>query len=143
MFGGVTRPAGAADDKAARKVGDGCPAYAVSGPTVIGFLDPANRDKDPHFSDVLTDFRASLKRLRERLGGDRIQVHECYQRSFETRVGSKRRKFVADSEGVGYYFASPTQEPRIERGVMTVDDLVDVMKEYFGADVVRQANRKR
>jgi hypothetical protein len=118
-----------------------CDIFGVAGPTVIAFLDPTDSGKDPQFTETLLDFQRSIRRVRVRFES-KIRARECYQSSFEVRVGGARRRFVAKAQGVGYYFVSPRQEPRIEYGVITDDDLIDVMKEYFGVNVVDRATKR-
>jgi hypothetical protein len=123
-------------------VGQTCEAYGISGPTVVAFMDPTGRTNEPYVADLLADFQRSVRRARDQIDSQRISLHECYRRSFVVVVGDRRHEFKGD-KSVGYYFISPSREPRVEYDVMTDADLIDVMKEYFGPDVMASALHQR
>jgi hypothetical protein len=50
------------------------------------------------------------------------------------RVGKIVKAFRPVKGDVGYYFVAPGKKPRIEYGVMTDADLLQVANEYFGQD---------
>jgi hypothetical protein len=54
----------------------------------------------------------------------------------------RRREFIPakDSADVGYLFIGPGQTDRVQYGVMTSSDLVDVAHQYFGARGGARAN---
>ena len=117
-----------------------CPVFSVSGPTVIAFFDYEG-EKDPNAGDALDDFQFSWQGVRSLVDPAAIRLHECYQRSFDVEVRGGRRRRV-DATGVGYYLIAPGKDPRIERGVATDGDLIGVMKDYFGHQVVEKALAK-
>ena len=65
-----------------------------------------------------------------------VRLHECYRRSFEVEIRGQRRRF---SGNVGYYLITLDKDPRVEQGVVTDDDLIRIMKEYFGEEVMNRA----
>ena len=114
-----------------------CETYKISGPTVIAFFQYEGCEKQPHCEDALDSFQYYLVGLLARLDKSAVRFHECYQGSFEVEVGGRRTTFT--HEGVGYYLIVPGKPPHIERGVQLESDLVRLMTEYFGPDVVGKA----
>jgi hypothetical protein len=114
-----------------------CEVYKISGPTIIAFFPYEGCDKQPHCEDALDDFQFYLRRMHEQFNEPAIRIHECYRQPFEIEVRGKKRKFTDTS--VAYYLIVPDKEPRVELGVVTDADLVRLMNEYFGADVVDKA----
>lgn len=115
-----------------------CDLFEISGPTVIAYFDYANLQSDPNFSDTFGDFQFSVQGMRERLDQAVVRVHECH-RSFELQVRGKRQRFDIEPKGAGYYLISPDKAAHVERGVITDDDLIEVMKQYFGSQVMNRA----
>jgi hypothetical protein len=132
---------GASTDNQAQASIPVCGEYTISLPTVVAFLNyGAVEADDPDFPDVLADFQLSVERLRQRLDGSVIRVHECYQASFGIAVpGKSIEQFAVGSTGVGYYLVAPAMMARVEHGVQTDEDLIAVMKEHFGIAVVNRA----
>ncbi len=114
-----------------------CEAFKISSPTVIAFFEYEGCRNRPYCEDALDDFQFYLRRIHERFDESAIRIHECYRQPFEIEVRGQKRKFTDTS--VGYYLISPGKEPRVELGVVTDTDLVRLMTEYFGADVVNKA----
>lgn len=114
-----------------------CEVYEVSGPTVIAFFKYDGCLNRPNCEDALDDFQCYLRRIHERFDESAIRIHECYRPSFEVEVRGQKKQFTQNS--VGYYLISPDKEPRVELGVVTDADLVQLMTEHFGADVVNKA----
>jgi Small protein A (tmRNA-binding) len=128
-----------AADQDAQKI-PRCPVFRVSAPTVIAFFDYQGGRKIPESDDALDDFQFSWQGVRSLVEPAAIRLHECYQRSFEVEVRGRRHR--VDATGIGYYLVAPGKDPRIERGVATDDDLIDIMKDYFGPQVVDKARAK-
>jgi len=114
-----------------------CDVFKVVGPTVIAFFDYENALKNPDAQDALDDFRFFLEGLREQIDQSVIRIHECQRPSFEVEADGRRLK--AEQSGAGYYMITPGKDARVERGVVTENDLIVVMREYFGAEVVNKA----
>jgi len=111
------------------------PLVVVRGPTVVAFFEPitqAELEKDPDANEALADFQFYAKSVREPLRQAGIEFHELYAHSFRLRVGRTLAEFRPIKAHVGYYLVAPCKKPRIEYGVMTDDDLLGVVKEYFG-----------
>jgi hypothetical protein len=106
----------------------------VTGPTVIAFfppVTPAELAKDPDTNEALADFQLYATHVRPKLDADGIHFEEIYASSFAVRVGTKTTNFRPKKNQIGYYFIAPGKSPRVEYGVMTDSDLLDVATEYF------------
>jgi hypothetical protein len=114
-----------------------CSVYKIVGPTVIAFFEYESALKNPDIQDALDDFRFFLEGLREQIDESVIRIHECQRQSFELEVAGRRLR--SEQSGAGYYLISPGKDARVERGVITDNDLIAVMREYFGVDVVDKA----
>jgi len=111
------------------------PVVVVRGPTVVAFFEPvpqAKLNKDPDKNAALADFQFYATNVREPLRKEGIEFHELYARSFQLRIGNKVIKFRPVKVDIGYYLVAPGKKPRIEYGVMTDSDLLQVANEYFG-----------
>lgn len=112
------------------------PVVVVTGRTVVAFFPPtseAELQKDPDTNEALADFQLYASRVRDQLEKSGIEFHELYAHSFRVRVGKAVTTFHPTKIDVGYYFIIPGKKPRIEYGVMTDADLMQVANEYFGA----------
>jgi uncharacterized protein YggE len=111
------------------------PMVVVQGATVVAFFPPVTKaelEKDPDTNEALADFQTYLARVRKPFKKSGIEVHELYTHSFQVRIGKTVTTFRPKKEEIGYYFVAPGKEPRIEYGVMTHADLLDIAHEYFG-----------
>jgi hypothetical protein len=111
------------------------PVIAVRGPTVVAFFEPvpqAKTGKGPDANEALADFQFYARNVREPFRKAGIEFHELYTRSFQLREGKKLTTFRPVKAGVGYYLVALDKKPRIEYGVMTDSDLLQVANEYFG-----------
>ena len=107
----------------------------VSGKTIIAFFPPVTKaelDKDPDTNEALSDFQYYAGAVREPLKKERILFHELYTYSFRLRVGQTVSTFRPARIQIGYYFVAPGKKPRIQYGVMTDVDLMQMANEYFG-----------
>lgn len=118
-----------------------CGPYAVVGPTVIAFFGYAVTASDPNADEALADFQFYLGPIRKRYEGSRISIAECYRNEFVVSVGGKPKRFESGKQHVGYYLVRPGAEPLVVYGVNTDDDLLAVMKGYFGEAAVASADR--
>jgi hypothetical protein len=101
----------------------------------VAFFEPvtqAKLAKDPDTNEALADFQLYASSVRAPLRKAGIEFHELYARSFRLRVGNQLTTFRPVKEDVGYYLVEPGKKPRIEYGVITDADLLQVANEYFG-----------
>src|SRR4051812_37099314 len=108
---------------------------AVKGPTVVAFFPPVTKaelEKDPDTNEALADFQTYAARVREPFKKSGIELHEVYTHSFQLRMGNTVTRFHPTKEQIGYYFVAPGKKPRIEYGVLTHVDLLDIAHEDFG-----------
>lgn len=106
----------------------------VKGPTVIAFfrhVTDEELEKDPDTNEALSDFQLYAAQAREPMKRAGIDFQVISARSFRIRLGKTITNFQADKADVGYYFIAPDRKPRVEYGVMTDSDLMQVAKEYF------------
>jgi hypothetical protein len=111
------------------------PVIAVRGPTVVAFFEPVppgKVDKDTDTNEALADFQLYARSVRTPLRKAGIEFHELYAHSFRLRIGTQSITFRPVKEDVGYYLVAPGKKPRIEYGVMTDSDLLQVANAYFG-----------
>jgi hypothetical protein len=107
----------------------------VRGPTVVAFFEPipqSKLEKDPDTNEALADFQFYAKNVREPFRKERIEFHELYAHSFQLRNGKRLTTFRPGKVNVGYYLVAPGKRPRVEYGVMTDSDLLQVANQYFG-----------
>jgi hypothetical protein len=120
---------------AAPAVAEKQPVVVVHGPTVVAFFEPvtqAKLAKEPDTNEALADFQLYATSVREPLRKAGIEFHELYTHSFRLRVGNRLTTFRPVKGDVGYYLVAPGKKPRIEYGVITDVDLLQVANEYFG-----------
>jgi hypothetical protein len=121
--------------KAAPGAAEKQPVIVVRGPTVVAFFEPvpnAQLEKDPDASEALADFQLYARNVREPFRKAGIEFHELYAHSFQLREGKRLTTFRPAKLKVGYYFLAPGRKPRIEYGVMTDTDILQLAYEYFG-----------
>jgi hypothetical protein len=111
------------------------PVVAVAGPTIIAFfpVTKTKSQKDADTNEALADFQLYAKKVREPLKETGIEFQEVYAQSFRVCIGQEGTVFRPAKGNVGYYLIVPGKKPRIEYGVMTNTDLVQVANEYFGS----------
>lgn len=106
----------------------------VKGPTVVAFFPPvtqAELSKDPDTNEALADFQHYARSAREQLHNAGVDFEELYVSSFGVESGGKTTTFRPGKLKVGYYFVAPEKSPRVEYGVMTDSDVLQVATEYF------------
>jgi len=111
----------------------------VSGPTVVAFFPPvtqAELSKDADTNEALADFQYYAGRLREQLRHAGVDFEEVYASSLLIECGAKTTRFRPEKVEVGYYLIAPGKSPRVEYGVMTDEDILQVAYEYFGPTAV-------
>jgi hypothetical protein len=106
----------------------------VNGPTVVAFFSAvtdAELVKAPDTNESLADFQLYATRVRGKLHRAGIEFEEINASSFAVRCGAKTTIFRPKKTKVGYYFVTPGKPPRIEYGVVTDFDILQVAAEYF------------
>ncbi len=86
---------------------------------------------DTESNDKLSDFQFYAARMYHKLQGTEIDFRTVYGREFEVREGKKLVSIHPEQE-VGYYFMAKGKEPRVEYGVKTDAELMEIAREYFG-----------
>jgi hypothetical protein len=110
------------------------PVVVVTGPTIVAFfpVTRAELQKDGDTNETLSDFQFYAKQVREPLKKTGIEFSEIYAQSFRVRIGQEATVFRPAKGNVGYYLIVPGKKPRIEYGLITNTDLLQVANEYFG-----------
>jgi hypothetical protein len=112
------------------------PVIVVHGPTIVAFFAPATKSENSaDGNESLADFRFYAKNVRKPLKNAGIAFHELYANSFRLQDGKKLTTFDPGKVDVGYYLIAPGKKPRIEYGVLTDSDLLQMAKEYFGLSI--------
>ena len=102
--------------------------------TVVAFFAPvtsAELNADADTNEALADFQLYATKVRKPLNDAGIDFKEIYSKSFQVQRGTEITTFHPAKVDVGYYFVAPGKEPRIEYGVRTDADLLQIAKEYF------------
>ena len=109
------------------------PVVVVAGPTIVAFFPVTKTElqKGADTNEALADFQVYAKQVREPLKKTGIEFQEVYAQSFRVRIGQEATVFRPAKGNVGYYLIVPGRKPRIEYGVMTNTDLLQVANEYF------------
>lgn len=110
------------------------PTFIIHGPTVLAFFPPVTQkelETDGDSNEALSDFQHYATQVRRRLSKLGIDFKEMYARSFRI-TSANRTTRVRPAMDVGYYFIAPGKKPRIQYGVETDADLIQLATEYFG-----------
>ena len=107
--------------------------FVVRGPTIVAFFPPVKESdlSDGETNEVLGDFQIYTGRVRDPLRKMEIEFHEVYAHSFRIRLGKRITTFRPGEVGLGFYFIAPGKKPRVEYGVQTDIDILEIAKEYF------------
>jgi hypothetical protein len=111
------------------------PLFEVHRPTILAFFPPvteAELSKDPDTNTALDDFQFYAGKVREPLEERGIELRQVYAHSFSIRTGKAVTTFKPTNVDVGYYLVAPGRKPRVQYGVMTDADLLQLADEYFG-----------
>jgi len=111
------------------------PTFDVRRATVIAFfaVTQSELSKDSDTNEALDDFQFYATKVKQPLEKAGVDFREVYVHAFRVRLGKTVTTFRPVKVDVGYYFVAPGKKPRIEYGVMTDVDLLQVANEYFGA----------
>jgi hypothetical protein len=107
----------------------------VRGATIVAFFPPttqAELKNDPDTNEALADFQYYATNVQKPLHDEGIDFKEIYARSFRLEIGTSSTTFRPGKVKIGYYFVAPSKKPRVEYGVMTDHDLLQIATEYFG-----------
>lgn len=110
------------------------PVIVIRRPTIVAFFAPLSQAESKNDSDAneaLADFQFYALKAENTLKDKGVDFREVYARSFHVQRGGKSATF-RPGKTVGYYLVSPDKEPRVEYGVMTDVDLLQVAEDYFG-----------
>jgi hypothetical protein len=121
------------------KTGAKQPLIDVQKPSIVAFYPPVSESEAENQDEIesLGDFRLFVEESRKPLKAEGIELHEVFSTSFRIRVGVKTTSFHSAEAGVGYYLIAPGKQPRVEYGVMTAEDLLQVARQYFGSTKLR------
>jgi hypothetical protein len=112
------------------------PLVDVKGPTLIAFLVPVDTG---HSSDddneVHADFSVFALEQAKSCRQNGIHFEELHVHSFRVRDGERLTLFRPTKITVGYYLLAPRKKPRVEYGVNTDSDLMEIAREYFGSEI--------
>jgi hypothetical protein len=106
----------------------------INRPTVVAFFPPvtsAELNADPDTNEALADFQLYATKVRKPLSDAGIDLKEIHAKSFQVQRGTRIITFRPGKVDVGYYFVAPGKEPRIQYGILTDADLLQIAKEYF------------
>jgi hypothetical protein len=109
------------------------PQIAIEAPTVIAFFEPVTESQlanDPDTNDALDDFQFYARATRRSLEGSSVTFHEVYARELSLVVDGSKTIFTPEIP-VGYYFAAPGRNGRVEYGVHTDEDILAIAEEFF------------
>lgn len=112
--------------------------FVIQKPTVMAFFTPVTEkelENDPDLNEVLSDFQLYNSEVHEPFARAGIDFQEADALSFKIRIGKTVQTFRTGKIGVGYYFIAPGKEPRVEYGVMTNTDLLEIARKYFGIPI--------
>jgi hypothetical protein len=108
------------------------PTIDIQQPTIVAFFPSVAKDQgDADTNEALADFQLYAKQIREPLRKLGVEFQETYAHSFRIRLGGKTTVFHPGKEGAGYCLVAPGKKPRVEYGVMTDHDLLELAHEYF------------
>jgi len=110
------------------------PIFEVHGPTVVAFFRPATQAEmhDGEMNESLDDFLLYAKSVHLHFAKAGVDFHEVFTNSFRVRLGGKTMTFHPAEVEAGCYLVAPGKKPRVEYGVMTDADLLQVAGKYFG-----------
>lgn len=111
----------------------GVPFVNADRPTIVAFFPNAPKigSDDTDENEALSNFKYYAERAKNPLNELGIQFTVLSDRSFRVRSNNKTFLFAPKDNVPGYYFVAHGKKPRIEYGVMTDTDLVDLAKQYF------------
>jgi hypothetical protein len=109
------------------------PVVVIHLPTIVAFftVTQAELKNDPDTNEALADFQVYAREVRKPLHDAGVDFQEIYAPSFRVRQGTRITTFRPGKVKVGYYLIAPGKRPRVEYGVMTDTDLLQIAKEYF------------
>jgi len=104
--------------------------FVIRRPTVIAFFVPGY-PKDADNDEALGDFQLYASQSSKRMQAAGIVFLTTSSSKFRVQVGGNSRFFEAKKILCGYYLIAPGIEPKVQYGVMTDDDLMDLAARTF------------
>lgn len=101
---------------------------------VLAFFPPVSSkelDQGPSTNEALSDFQLYANQVRGPLSKLGVDFQQVYAHSFRVTNAGRATTFHPFDK-IGYYFVAPGRKPRIEYGVATDVDILQVAKDYFG-----------
>lgn len=115
-------------------------SFRVRQPTIIAFFPPVTKselEKDTSgLNEALSDFEVYAAQVQQRLRNTSVEFHVVYAHTFRVISGDDDTTFRPGKVHVGYYFVAPGKPPRVEYGVETAADVIEVSLEYFGVNAI-------
>jgi hypothetical protein len=108
------------------------PVIVIHRRTIIAFFVGANevREIDADGNESLSDFQLYAYQAKGPLKKMKVDLLDTTSATFSVQTGTKIVDFHP-AQKIGYYFIAPGQEPRVEYGVHTDDQLIEIASRYF------------
>ncbi len=108
------------------------PVIVIHRRTIIAFFVGANeaREIDANGNESLSDFQLYAYQAKGPLKKMKVDLLDATAPAFNIQTGSKIVAFHP-AQKIGYYFVAPGQYPRVEYGVHTDDQLIEIASQYF------------
>lgn len=111
---------------------DKTPRILVNRPMIVAFFSPNSNAADADADEARADFQLYAKQVHDPLSKRGIELREVYAIGFTVVNGKSVTSFRPTKAQVGYYLIAPGHKPRVEYGVMTDSDLLQIADKYFG-----------
>ncbi|MDR3753799.1 MAG: hypothetical protein P4K93_08945 [Terracidiphilus sp.] len=114
------------------------PTFEIKGPTIITYfreISQAELDRGEGDAEAASDYSYYLHNVEGRMESSGITLKSILGAHFRVKIGNKVLDVRDNGVGVGYYFITPGKAPRLEKGVMTDEDLVLEARKYFGMKI--------
>ncbi len=108
------------------------PLIVIHRRTIVAFFVGANeaREIDANGNESLSDFQLYAYQAKGPLKKMKVDLLDTTSAAFSVQTGTKIVAFHP-AQQIGYYFIAPGQEPRVEYGVRTDDQLIEIASQYF------------
>ena len=107
------------------------PVFEVRNPTVVAFF-VEDAQSEIGSDESAADFKRYAARVAEPLRKLGIEFRQTYASSFCVRIDDTSVVFRPKEIKAGYYLIAPGKKARIEYGVLTDHDLLQIARQYFG-----------
>lgn len=108
------------------------PLIVIHRRSVIAFFVGANeaREIDANGNESLSDFQLYAYQAKGPLKKMKVDLLDTTSPAFSIQTGTKVVDFHP-AQRIGYYFIASGREPRVEYGVRTDDQLIEIASQYF------------